>query len=440
MRATLRSKRRGNQGGSRRTQSVAIHVCIFLCLAGFSMEISAKWEPVVVCAKDTLLQTSDQQAGDPGMEIRRLSDRQTVESGTEEDSDKEKEDIRNAFISEFDFQEIEETLGRIFPEEKISFREVTSALISGEVEEAWDLLRQYVSDVLWYEFRTNWHHLVYILAVSVIAAIFSNFSGVFQNRQISEISFYILYMLLITICLTAFGTAIQGVEERMEMLTDFMGVFCPLFFLAVSLSTGAVSSTFFYHVTLFLIYLVELVIVRLLIPVIHVYLMVRVLGSLTGEDFLSELAQLLQKIVIWVLRSLLACVVGVNVMQGLLGPAIDSLKRGTITNALGAIPWVGNAVGGTAELLAGTAVLIKNGIGMAGAVTAVVICALPVLQMLLLAFLYKLAAAAVQPVSDKRITACISGVSEGYELLVKVVSTSAILFLLTIAVTAVFTQ
>ena len=86
------------------------------------------------------------------------------------------------------------------------------------------------------------------------------------------------------------------------------------------------------------------------------------------------------------------------------------------------------------------AVLIKNGIGMAGAVVTVAICAVPVLQMLILAFLYKLAAALVQPVSDKRITGCIGGVSEGYEMMVKIIFASGLMFLLTVAVVAASTS
>ena len=54
--------------------------------------------------------------------------------------------------------------------------------------------------------------------------------------------------------------------------------------------------------------------------------------------------------------------------------------------------------------------------------------------MAVMTLMYKLAAALVQPVSDKRITGCISSVSEGYELLVKVVFSTGVLFLLTIAV------
>ena len=327
----------------------------------------------------------------------------------------------------------------MFPKQKISFGEIVSALTSGDLEGAGEMFLGYLLDQISYEFRYNRQNLVYMLLIALAAAVFTNFAGAFRSRQVSEISFYVLYMLLITLCLTAFRVAVEGVEERLGALTDFMQVLCPSYLMAVALASGSLTSMFFYNVILFLIYLVEVVMIRFLLPLVNVCLMVRVLGNLTGEDTLSELAELLKKLISWILRAMVTCIIGINVVQGLLAPAIDTLKRSALTRTAEAIPWIGNAVGGAAEVVLGTAVLIKNGIGMAGALIAVVICAVPILQMLILAFLYKLAAALVQPVSDKRITDCIGSVSEGYELLVKVIFSSGVLFLLTIAVVAAST-
>lgn len=362
------------------------------------------------------------------------------QKGGEEDRDAVQEKIEEAILSEFDFDEIERSLQEMFPDEKIEFGDVVTALMSGDAEEAGGVLLDFLSDVVSYEFRYNWHNLVYILLIAIAAAVFSNFSGAFRNRQISDISFYVLYMLLITLCLTSFQTAAQGLEERLDSVVEFMRVLCPSYFLAVAFASGSVTSVFFYNVILLLIYVVELVIIRFVLPVIHIYIMIRVLGNLTGEDFLSESAELMHKVAAWILKTLLACVIGVNVVQGLLAPTIDTLKRSALTRTAEALPWVGNAMGGAAEIFLGTAVLIKNGIGMAGAVIAVLICLGPIVQLALMALMYKVAAALVQPVSDKRITACISGVSEGYELLVRVIFTVGLLFLLTIAVVAASTS
>ena len=54
-------------------------------------------------------------------------------------------------------------------------------------------------------------------------------------------------------------------------------------------------------------------------------------------------------------------------------------------------------------------------------------------------FLYKLVAALIQPVSDKRIVGCISAVGEGSRMLLKIVFMTGVLFLLTIAIVAATT-
>ena len=360
----------------------------------------------------------------------------------EEDSETDilQDEIQDALLAEFDFNEIEENLDRMFPQEKISFSDVFSALMSGNMAETIRIFLRFLTDQISYEFDYNRRSLVYVLMTALTAAVFSNFAGAFKSRQISDISFYIMYMLLITLCLTSFRISAEGLEDRLSALVDFMRVLCPSYFLAVAFASGSVTSLFFYNVILFLIYVVELVIVRFLLPVVNIYIMVRVLGNLTGEDFLSEFADLIRKAVSWILKTLLICVASVNVVQGLLAPAIDAVKRSALTRTAEALPWVGNAVGGVAEVVLGTAVLIKNGIGMAGAVITIAICAVPILQMLIMAFMYKLAAALVQPVSDKRITTCISGISEGYEIMVKVIFTSGLLFMITIAIVAASTS
>ena len=360
----------------------------------------------------------------------------------EEDSETDilQDEIQDALLAEFDFNEIEENLDRMFPQEKISFSDVFSALMSGNIAETIRIFLRFLTDQISYEFDYNRRSLVYVLMTALTAAVFSNFAGAFKSRQISDISFYIMYMLLITLCLTSFRISAEGLEDRLSALVDFMRVLCPSYFLAVAFASGSVTSLFFYNVILFLIYVVELVIVRFLLPVVNIYIMVRVLGNLTGEDFLSEFADLIRKAVSWILKTLLICVVSVNVVQGLLAPAIDAVKRSALTRTAEALPWVGNAVGGVAEVVLGTAVLIKNGIGMAGAVITIAICAVPIFQMLIMAFMYKLAAALVQPVSDKRITTCISGISEGYEIMVKVIFTSGLLFMITIAIVAASTS
>lgn len=160
-------------------------------------------------------------------------------------SDDVQEEVQNALLSEFDFSGIEKSLNRMFPQEKITFSEVVSALMSGNMEETIRIFLGFLGDQVFYEFNYNRQNLVYVLLVALTAAVFSNFAGAFKSRQISDISFYIMYMLLITLCLTSFRTSAVGLEEKLSMLVDFMRVLCPSYFLAVAFASGSVTSIFF---------------------------------------------------------------------------------------------------------------------------------------------------------------------------------------------------
>ena len=401
---------------------------------------------------ETAVQAAGEDKPDPGRAAEQREAIEPAENQTEgadpaesrELDAEQMEEIQNQaedqMLGEFDFSELDDSIRSLFPREKLRFSDVTASMMSGDLTETGKLLLEYVGDQFHYEFRTNRKNLVYMLLIAVIAAIFTNFSGAFQSRQVSEISFYVLYMLLITMCLTTFRVAMEGLEGKLEALLDFMRLLCPGYFMAVSLASGTSSSLMFYGMVLILIYMVEVLVLRLLLPLINVYIMIQVMNYLVGEHVLSELADLIRKLITWILRSLLGLVVGMNVIQGLLSPTIDTLKRSTLTKTVEAVPGLGTLFGGVTDVLLGTAVLIKNGIGMAGAVILILICSVPVVQMAAMTFLYKFAAAMVQPVSDKRITGCIRSVSEGYRLMLKVLYTTLLLFLITIAVVAASTS
>ena len=201
-----------------------------------------------------------------------------------------------------------------------------------------------------------------------------------------------------------------------------MGVFYPVYFLAVAVAKGSVTGVAFYNLVLFLIYAVEIIIGNVLLPMVRVYMIIRVLNFLGPEDMLGKLSEFLELI------------------QGMISPAIDTVKRSTVLKGAEAIPGVGNLLGGMTEVALGTAVLVKNGIGMTGAVICIALCVIPLVQTAGTALLYKLAAAVIQPVSDERVTGCVEAVGEGCQILLQIVFTVGVLFLLTIAIVAAVTN
>ena len=348
-------------------------------------------------------------------------------------------EAEESLFEELDTDEIDKVLSSIYPGKRVRFQDVVTALMDEEETISPKLLSDFVLDVLFGLIRDNRPAMMKILLLVIVSSVFTNFSSVFQSRQIADCAFYIVYTLLITICLAGFSAMTDTVEEGLESLLLFMKVLSPTYFLCMAVAKGSISSLAFYQLILILIYLVELLVVRFVIPLVRVYLMVQILNFLSGEEYLSKTGELLETVISWVMKLMLTLVTGVGVIQGILSPAVDQVKRNTLTKGAQMIPGIGDALGGMTEIVLGTAVLIKNAVGMAGALLAVGICIFPILNMAVVTLMYKLIAALIQPISDRRIVEAVASVGNACQMLMKVVFTTAVLFLIMIAVAAVST-
>jgi stage III sporulation protein AE len=190
----------------------------------------------------------------------------------------------------------------------------------------------------------------------------------------------------------------------------------------------------FYQVILMIITGIQMLFTNLVMPLINIYVVLMLVNNLSKEDFLSRLAQLLKSVIEWILKGMLTFVIGFNIIQSLVAPAIDSFRTTMLNKTVSAIPGVGNAVNAVTDMVIGSAVIIKNGVGVAALIVLVVISLTPLIQLWTFSIMYKISAAVIQPVSDNRMICCIGSVGDGVKLLIKVVTTSLVLFIITIAI------
>lgn len=278
-----------------------------------------------------------------------------------------------------------------------------------------------------------------LITISLLAAIFANLSMAFKNNQVSETGFYVTYLLMFALLISSFIMASQIAASTISAILSFMKALIPTYLISVAFSTGTTTALVYYEAALGLITLVDFVIIKVVIPMIDFYLVIMLANNLSKEDMLSKLADLLQTIISWLLKSLLAIVIGFSAIKGLIVPVVDQVKRSALFKASEAIPGIGDALGGVTSTILGAAVLLKNAIGVAGLIVILVICAVPFIKLLMITVVYKAGSAALQPISDKRFIECISASAKSSALLLQTVFVGAVLFLLTITIVAVTT-
>lgn len=334
----------------------------------------------------------------------------------------------------YDFSEIQSFLEEELPDTNLSFVEMVTELMSGESQSIFSTGAEWIRQLLFSEIEANRTILLNVILIAVIGAVFTNFSSVFRNNDISETGFFITYLLMIGILAVAFSAAVSIATVMLDTILRFMKVLLPTFFLAVTFVGGSLTSAAFYETAFGVISIMEWILKNIMIPMIGMYVTLLFVNQISEQDYLSKTADLLKLVVEWGIKTILGIILGIQVIQGLVLPFADAIKTNAIQKAVKIIPGVGDSASAISQMVIGGGVLIKNGIGTAALIVIIAITIIPLFKLAVITIFYYIAAAIIQPISDERMSNSITAVAEGSKLLIRVVFVSGFLFFITIVV------
>lgn len=353
-----------------------------------------------------------------------------AEQETAQETAQTQNETINGVLEELDLSQVQKMLDQMLGEESFSMKDMLVSLTKGENVLSKDTVQDLLRSFLFSGMQKEKSLLIKILLLILLAAVFSNFAAVFENGQIGEICFYIVYLLLFILLMDSFSSMSHSLLQTVSWMAEFMRGLAPAYFLTISLSSGSATAAVFYEGILILTWLIQTVIVNILLPGVGMYVLIALLNNLSREEMLGRMAELLDTAVSWGLKTLLGAVVGLQVVRGLVAPVIDTLKRSMIGRAAGVLPGVGSAVNMVTELVLTSAVLIRNSLGVVILLAFVAVGAGPVVHYGLLSLLYRFLAAIAQPISDKRIVDSLATMGEGCALLLRALFTAEILCVL----------
>jgi len=332
-----------------------------------------------------------------------------------------------------DLDEIEAGLAELTDTGSYSFRDTVKSLLRGEIPFDLNSLPNLLADAFLAEVMQQRQMALRILLVVLASAIFSNFVRMLENSQIADISFFMMYLLICVMLMKSFGVMNAAVERTCGSICGFMKVLLPSYLVAVVVSSGTVTALGFYEVTVLAMNLMQVFLIRIVLPAINFYLVLLVLNQLSKEDFFSKLASLVETVTGWLIKTVLTVVLGLQAVQCLIAPAVDSLKNSALHRLAKAIPGVGSVIDSAAETVAGSAAVIKNAVGVAGILALCAICLPPLARLAAGILIYRLLCALIQPFSDKRMVEGIESVARGAGLLLRTLVASVSIFIISLA-------
>ncbi len=342
-------------------------------------------------------------------------------------------DIPEMMEEYLEIEAIQDELFRSTDSDVFSFSDAVKKMLTGQMPLDLSRLPEYLSDVLFGELKQQKKLAVQILVIVLASAVFTNFIKVFDNSQIAEISFYVMYLLISALLLKSFMDMNQIAADTCNAMNRFMKVLLPSYLATVVLCAGSVSAIGFYQITVLGMNLLQVVILRFVFPLIHFYLILLLLNQMGKEDYFSQLAGLIETGIDWIIKTMMGVVIGLQAVQCLIAPAVDSMKNSALHRLAKTIPGVGSLLDTAVETVVGSAVIIKNAVGVAGILALAFICLVPLVKLAGCIFMFKLLCSLIQPISEKRMVEGIESISRSTGLLLRLLVAALSIFIVSLA-------
>lgn len=337
------------------------------------------------------------------------------------------------FMDEY-WKEVEKEVSEYFP--RLHWREVVEWVKPGEKN--WPRMEEVFQGVVRYlfgEVLLNFSFMGKLLVLAVAAAFLKNIQSAFENQNVAWMTQGVIFIVLIGLVLPGFIASVEIASSTIDLMVDFMLALIPILLILLA-SLGSISAAAIFHpVIIFSVHFFGTMIRNIIFPLIYFSVAIGLVHHLYPHIKLGKLSDFFRDLCVWGLGLMMTLFVGLVTLQGVGGTVADAVTLRTakyLTTAF--IPVVGKMLADSLETVASASILFKNGVGLAGLITLIMITIFPTLKLLALVLIYKVTSALVQFVGETPLGDCLNTMGNCLILVMASVAAVSVIFFLAVVV------
>jgi len=228
--------------------------------------------------------------------------------------------------------------------EDIDINELFTSALKGKIDN--EKMVKSVVGLLGKEVVSSITVLGSIIVIIVIHSILKSISDGLENKGISQITYYVQYILIVTLIMTNFAQIIDLIRNSIQNLVGFMDCLIPIL-MTLILTTGSIASaSMLQPILLFVITLVGNFINGVVLPLVLVGTALGIISKVSDRVQIDKLSKFFKSSVVWILGVSLTLFVGIVSLEGTLSSSVDGITAKTTKAAVSSfIPVVGKILG-----------------------------------------------------------------------------------------------
>ncbi|MGX6442708.1 stage III sporulation protein AE [Neobacillus sp. K501] len=288
---------------------------------------------------------------------------------------------------------------------------------------------------LFHEFVANGKLLGSLILLTIFSMFLQSMQNAFESSTISKVAYSIVYMVLVILALNSFHIVIKYTNEAIGSMISFVLALIPLLLALIASSGGIISAAFFHPVILFLMNISGVFMQYVILPLLFLATLLSIVSTMSDHYKVTQLAQLLRNWSIGLMGLFLTVFLGVISVQGASAAITDGVAMRTAKFVTGNfIPVIGRIFTDAADTVVSASGLLKNTVGIAGVAILLIIVAFPAFKILMISFIYKFAAAILQPLGGGPVIKCLDIISKSVIYVFAALGIVSLMFFLSITV------
>lgn len=360
-----------------------------------------------------------------------------VTAYAEDDAGKQLEEEIEDKLSELDFSELENWLneygGDLSGVAGQSFLDTVKEIIGGKYDMDGGGFLKAFSDLVMQAVKSAFPPLIAIFAIALLYSIVGGFSSGFLKKSTTEIIYFACYAAMISIVIAKVAALFVSASSTVNSMRSLMNASFPLLLTLLTALGAATSSSVYQPMTAVLTTGVTEVVSSLVMPLFIAATTMGIIGNLSKNVKLTKLTSFFKSCANFVLGGIFGIFATFLSVQGLTGAIADTVSVKTAKFALQSyVPLLGGYLSDGFDLVLAGIVLIKNSAGLVITLLIVAAVLAPVAEIAVFSLGLKLVSGLIEPFSDERFSAMLSGVSKNLGILIAIVLGVGFMFIVTV--------
>lgn len=313
--------------------------------------------------------------------------------------------------------------------EDTDYNQLLNSAITGNIDNK--KLGQSLLNILGKETLGSIRTIASIMVVIIIHSILKSITDGLENKGISQICYYVQYILIVTLIMSNFAEVITMVKDAVSNLVGFSNTLIPVLITLVLTTGNIVSANLLQPILLFIITFMGNFISTVIIPVVLASTVLGIISKISDRAQLDRLSKFFKSGVVWILGVILTLFVSLVSVEGSLSSSVDGITAKTAKAAVSSfIPVVGKILGDAVDTVIGCTSILKNAVGIIGVIVIIGICITPIIKLLLLMATYYIGSAICEPIADKKIVKLLEQMGDTFKVLLAILCSLSVMLII----------